>query len=185
MKPKEITKKNIIVTAPPYVESVLKKFKKNANLCSIGEIEQNVYLIASGIIEVGLFADNEDKIIEFVLPNEYTSSLSSLLSQQPSDVYIKCLTDCEVWVISFSKLREASKTSLEASQSYIQAIEKAYIHRVQREKDFLTLNAEERYLKLMETRPEIIKLIPIFRIAKYIGIHPDSLSRIRKTKFGG
>ena len=184
MKPEEVENENKINGGIlPFTESVLKKFKKNSNLLSIGEIEQNVYLIVSGIVEVGLFVDNEDKIIEFVLPNEFTSSLSSILTQQPSDVYLKCLTDCEIRVISFAKLRETAKTSLEASQAYVGAIEKAYVQRVKREKDFLTLTAEERYIKLMETRPEIIKLIPIFRIAKYIGIHPDSLSRIRKTKF--
>lgn len=183
MKLEELAEESRYNGELPFTESVLKKFKKNSNLCSIGEIENHVYYIVSGIVEVGLFADKEDKIIEFVFPGEFTSSLSSLLSQQPSDVYLKCITDCEIQIITFSKLREASKTSLAASQFYIQSIEKAYMQRVKREKDFLTLSAEERYFKLIETRPEIIKQVPVFRIAKYIGIHPDSLSRIRKTKF--
>lgn len=70
--------------------------------------------------------------------------------------------------------------SLPASKLYIQSIENAYLERVKKEKSLFTLTAEERYNKLIETRPDIIKLIPIYRIAKYLGIHPDSLSRIRR-----
>ncbi len=183
MTPEELAKAYTVNGEQPFTDAVQRKYKKNSNLCSIGEVEHNVYFVVSGIVEAGMIANKEDKIIEFVFPNEFTSSFSSLLSQQPSDVYLTCLTDCEIQIITFSKLREDSKTSLAASQFYIQSIEKAYLQRAKREKDFLTLSAEERYLKLVETRPEVIQQIPVFRIAKYLGIHPDSLSRIRKTKF--
>lgn len=185
MAPDELTKANAQSGDQPYSEGTLRNYKKGASLCSIGQIEQNVYFIVSGILEAGMIANKEEKIIEFIFSNDFTSSFTSLLTQKPSDVYITCLTDCAVHVISFAKLREASKTSLAASQSYIQNLENAYLQRVKKEKDLITLSAEERYLKLIETRPEIVQQIPIFRIAKYLGIHPDSLSRIRKTKFPG
>ena len=50
----------------------------------------------------------------------------------------------------------------------------------QRTTDFITLSAEKRYLKLMKEQPEIIQNVPIQYIASYIGIKPESLSRIRK-----
>lgn len=179
---KELMQKHAKDGKLPFAKSVIRKFKKGEEISSIGEIEKNIYFIKSGIIEAGMVFNNEEKIIEFNFPNIFTASFSSLIKQKPSDVYLRCLTDCEIQVISFSEIREASKTSLIASEFYVKAIENAYLQRAKREKEFLTLSAEERYIKLIETRPEIIQQIPVFRIAKYLGIHPDSLSRIRKSK---
>jgi len=61
--------------------------------------------------------------------------------------------------------------------------EKLYLKKVQREKALLTKTAEERYLSLLNTHPEIIQQISIRDISKYLGIQPESLSRIRKKIF--
>ena len=167
-----------------FSSSVTRKFEKNSPLCSIGEIEKNFYFINSGIVEATMFNNKEEeRIIEFFFPGQFVASFTSLLSQQPSDVFQSCLTECVLEVIDFSKFKEACKTSQVSSSYYIKLLEDAYIQRSNREKDFLTLSAEERYSKLIESRPEVIQQIPVFRIAKYLGIHPESLSRIRKTKF--
>lgn len=166
----------------PFLDVKLRKLKKGENLCNTGDIDQNIYFVMSGIIEAGMFAkNNEEKIIEFVFPQQFSASFTSMLTQKPSDVYLTCLTDCTVQVINFQKIKEAAKTSLIASQFYTMCLENAYLQRVKKEKDFLILSAEERYFKLIKTRPEIVKQIPVFRVAKYLGIHPDSLSRIRKN----
>lgn len=56
-----------------------------------------------------------------------------------------------------------------------------YILKTNREKDFLTKSATERYNELVNIRPELIQYIPVHQIAKYLGIEPESLSRIRKA----
>jgi hypothetical protein len=58
--------------------------------------------------------------------------------------------------------------------------EDLFIKKSNREKDFLTKSAEERYIELLSKRVDIIKMVSVNKIAKYLGIHPDSLSRIRK-----
>lgn len=166
-----------------FSSAVSYNYEKNSPLCSIGEIEKKLYFINSGIIETSVFNNKEEeRIVEFLFPGQFVSSFTSLLSQQPSNVIQTCITDCVLEVINFSKFKEACKTSPLSGQYYIKMLEYAYIERSNREKDFLTLNAEERYNKLLESRPEVIQQIPIFKIAKYLGIHPESLSRIRKTK---
>jgi hypothetical protein len=86
-----------------------------------------------------------------------------------------------VEAIPYEILQEAYKVSLLANQFGRIITETAFMERVKREKDFLSKSAEERYLELIERRPEVIQLIPGGRIAKYLGIHPESLSRIRKA----
>jgi hypothetical protein len=56
-----------------------------------------------------------------------------------------------------------------------------YIIKTRLEKDFLNKSAQERFADLIASRPNILKLIPVHKIAKYLGLHPGSLSRIRKS----
>jgi CRP-like cAMP-binding protein len=167
-----------------FSSAISHKYEKDSPLCSIGEIEKNFYFINSGIVEATMFNNKEEeRIIEFFFPGQFVTSFTSLLSQQPSNVFQTCITECVLEVIDFSNLKEVCKSSPLSNSYYIKFLEDAYIQRSNREKDFLTLSAEERYLKLIENRPEVIQQIPVFKIAKYLGIHPESLSRIRKTKF--
>jgi hypothetical protein len=55
------------------------------------------------------------------------------------------------------------------------------LSRARREKDFLTLSAEERYRLLLEKDPNVVLQIPGNKIASYLGIKPESLSRIRRS----
>lgn len=166
-----------------FSSAVSRKYEKDSPLCSIGEIEKNLYFINSGIVEAAMFNNKEEeKIIEFFFPGQFVASFTSLLSQQPSDVFQTCITECVLEVIDFSKFKEACRSSPLSSSYYIKLLEEAYIQRSRREKDFLTLSAEERYKRLFDTRPEIVQQIPVYRIAKYLGIHPESLSRIRKAR---
>jgi CRP/FNR family transcriptional regulator, anaerobic regulatory protein len=103
------------------------------------------------------------------------------LLQEPSDVAVSAITACEVSRIKKKDLLEAAHESLVASHVCLYIAEQLFLSRARREKDLLTLSAEERYHALFEKSPEIIKFIPGNKIAKYLGIHPESLSRIKKN----
>lgn len=179
----EYKKANNLEGEPLFSSAISRKYDKNSGLCSIGEVEKNFYFINSGIVEATIFNNKEEeRIIEFFFPGQFVASFTSLLSQQPSNVFQSCITECVLEVIDFSKFKEACNSSQVSGSYYIKLLENAYIQRSNREKDFLTLSAEERYSKLIESRTEVIQQIPVNKIAKYLGIHPESLSRIRKIK---
>jgi hypothetical protein len=77
-------------------------------------------------------------------------------------------------------MTKAYEHSLLANQLGRIVTEQYYIRKTNREKDFLTKTATERYEELITNRPELIHDIPVNMIAKYLGIKPESLSRIRK-----
>jgi hypothetical protein len=77
-------------------------------------------------------------------------------------------------------LRE-NQASLISNQLSLHVAQQLFLSRARREKDFLTLSAEERYRTLFEKDPDVLKHIPVNKIAKYLGIQPESLSRIRKA----
>jgi len=158
-----------------------KNFKKGDVITAYGQIERSGYFLLSGLIEIAMLKDIDEKIIDFFLPPCFFCSYTSFLSQQPSDVQVSALSDAEVEVLDYLELQKAYKTSLIANQIGRMATESIFMISTQREKDFLTKSAQERYDELLSRRPDIIKLVPVNKIAKYLGIHPESLSRLREN----
>jgi CRP-like cAMP-binding protein len=163
----------------PFKTSI-KNFEKHAVITNYHQVEKYGYLLTKGLVKISMIKEGEERILDFFFPGDFFSSYTSFLSQTPSDVEIVCLTDVEVECIYYQDLQDAYKTSLLANQFGRMVTEASYIRKTNREKDFLTRSATERYLDLVEKRPELIHDIPVHMLAKYLGIQPESLSRIRK-----
>lgn len=157
-----------------------KKITKDSIITDYGRIEQKVYFLKDGIVRVSIMEREEEKILDFFFEHSFFASYSSLLSGLPSDVSIIAFTDCTVDVIDYSELKKAYEYSLMANKLGRIETERLYARKVRREKELLTKTAEQRYLSLISMNPEIIEKIPIKDISKYLGIQPESLSRIRK-----
>ena len=155
-------------------------FEKGAVITDYSQIERRLYFINKGFVELTMLHEGEERIIEFFFENSFVCAFTSFLKQEPTDVRVRALTHCDMEVILYSDLQEAYKTSLEANKLGRILTEQIYMIKAKREKDFLTKSAQERYAELVALRPDILKLIPVNKIAKYLGLHPESLSRIRK-----
>lgn len=155
-------------------------FTKGTIITKYNDVEKAVYFLNNGILEMTIKSYMTEKVIDFFFSNEMFTSLTSFLTQRPSDVQIKALTDCEAEMITRQDLDKAYTSSLEANQLGRMLTEQAYIKKAQREKDFLSKTAEERYMEMFTTHSQYLSQVPVNKIAKYLGIHPESLSRIRK-----
>lgn len=160
--------------------SVPKTFAKGTIITDYGKTEKHIYFINSGIIQMTVQRDIEEKIIDFYFPDSFVCAYTSFIRQAPSDVRITALTDCEMESVSHEEVQTAYKESLLANKLGRVLTEQIYMIKSMREKDFLIKSAEQRYAELIAKRPDIIKLIPGYKIAQYLGIQPESLSRIRK-----
>lgn len=158
-----------------------KKFKKGAVLTDYGQIERKLYFINEGFAQVTMLHEGDERIVDFFFPDSFVCAYTSLLKQEPSDVRVTVLSECQTEMIHYSNLQEAYKTSLLANQLGRLLTEQIYIIKTKREKDFLTKSAQERYKELLDKREDILQYIPVNKIAKYLGILPESLSRIRKS----
>ncbi|MEO9510964.1 MAG: Crp/Fnr family transcriptional regulator [Flavobacteriaceae bacterium] len=154
-------------------------FKKGDIVTSYGQIEDSVYFMNSGIVEMTIKSYLMEKVIDFFFEREMVCAFTSFLTELPTDVQITALVDCEMEVIKHKDLSIAYETSLETNRFGRVLTEQAYIGRSHREKDLLTKTAEERYAEMFQTHSQHISYIPVNKIAKYLGIHPESLSRIR------
>lgn len=156
------------------------RFRKGAILTDYGQIERKLYFINSGFVQLTMLHDGEERIIEFFFADSFVCAYTSFLKQEPSDVRITALTECKTEMIQYGDLQNAYQTSLLVNKLGRVLTEQIYLIKTKREKDFLTKSAAERYAELLSLRPDVLKLIPVNKIAKYLGIHPESLSRIRK-----
>jgi CRP-like cAMP-binding protein len=156
-------------------------FRKGDIITRYGQTERSAYFLVSGLVEITVRKDIEEKIVEFFLPGNFFGAYTSFLSQEPSDAQVCALNDSEVEVINYDELQRAYQTSLLANQLGRIVTESIFMISTKREKDFLTKSAQQRYDELLATRPDLIKLVPVNKIARYLGIHPESLSRLRKS----
>lgn len=158
-----------------------KRFAKNSILTDYEVIEENIFFLKSGIVQVEINYNDVERILDFFFPYTFFCSYTSLLKSVPSDVKIVALNNCVVDVIKHTDLLAAYEHSLMANKLGRIESEKLYLRKVKHEKDLMTKSAEVRYGELLTEQPEIIKQIPINRISQYLGVRPESLSRIRKS----
>lgn len=154
-------------------------YKKGEVITEYGQIENQIYFINKGIVEIKIKSYATEKIIDFFFENEMTCAATSFLIQIPSDVQVVAVIDCEMEMIKRAELMQAYEHSLDANKFGRIVTEGGYIRKSNREKDFLSKTAEERYGEIFSSHAQYLSQIPVNKIAKYLGIHPESLSRIR------
>ncbi|MCG1035569.1 Crp/Fnr family transcriptional regulator [Polaribacter sargassicola] len=162
----------------------LKKFPNKTILSKFNEVPSEFYIIKSGIIR-SYYQDNNGKEYIRSLFTTYTAigAIGSLITNEPSKLAYQCLTDCEVYIINFKKLKQLVLVDNNISIMYSNALENTLL--IFEKKIYnLTLNdATERYLALKKEIPDIENLIPQYHIAAYLNISAVQLSRIRKKLY--
>lgn len=160
-----------------------KTFDKNQIITQFDEKEIAFYLLKEGVIEKSIIENKELKITGFVFPEKIFCAYDSFISGLPSNEQIISLSKVTVEYIYRSALVDNYDNSIIANRIGLHLAEEAYIEKLQREYGFLTKTAKEVYIEMLTKQPEIVEKIPINKIAKYLGIHPESLSRIRMEIF--
>lgn len=160
------------------------KLKKNEFLVSEGEICRYICLIKSGILQHSIDVFGEEKTTYIGLANSITSSLGSFLFQIPSRKSVKALADTHLLVTDRENFGRLLSENAEFHKCYYELLERQLCLIDDYRIDLLTLSPEERYSKLLETEPELIKEVPLHYLASFLGISTRHMSRIRKSVFG-
>ena len=156
------------------------EFPAQFNLLNIGKTERFIYFLSSGIVKGYQYAKGK-KIVEHLVDEQnFFNSIDSFIHQKPSKYTFETVTD--------GKLLKISKANLGLLRSHsnkwnivVEAITNEHLNcKIQRSRDFQILSAKERYLKFMEETPNLALNVSIETIASYLGMEPQSLSRIRK-----
>ncbi len=154
---------------------------RNTILEEQDKIPNYLYFVVSGFMRLFYYDDNGEEQTTFLCAeNGFIASFSSLINQTKATENVECVTDCTILKISYAD----TKTLLEKSERFktfsLTMFEQAMHSNLLRANDLANLNAEQRYQKMIEQQPHFIQNIPLQYIASYLGIKPQSLSRIRK-----
>jgi CRP/FNR family transcriptional regulator, anaerobic regulatory protein len=158
----------------------LVELSKKAFLLKEGETENYVYFVVEGVFRLYLIKNNKEICVEFAFSNQLMSSYLSLKFNKPSILNIQALADSKVLRLHRDQMNQFNDLSKNSERFTRQTLELLYCQKLHREMTFLTTSAEERYRKLLQKQPEMEKVIAVKDLATYLGIHPESLSRIRK-----
>ena len=152
---------------------------KKKELTNIGEMEKNIYYIIEGAVHVFVKYKGKEVSTNFRFANQFTSSVTSYILGAPSEYCISTLTDCKLIVIPKEHLDNIYRIFPEFNKLGRTVMEYLLIEKRKRELELLTLSAEEMYRELMKKDPKVVLEIPLKYIASFIGITPESLSRVR------
>jgi CRP-like cAMP-binding protein len=158
-----------------------KKLRKKQFLLNEGEVCRNIGFVNSGCLrQYRIDSKGSEHIIQFAIKDWWVSDLHSFLSGNPATDNIDALKDTEVLLLERSAREELLNACPKMEKFFRILIEANHVATNQRIVDSLSTTAEERYQKFIKTYPELFEQIPQNQIASYLGITPQSLSRIRK-----
>ena len=154
---------------------------KGELLIKEGEIESNLYYVSSGALRVFLLTEYEEMTIRFGYEGSFINSLSSFISQKPSEFYIEAIRKTTIQIISKDKLQEIIHQDAESMEEYIALIETLVTQQIEREIDLLTVSPSERLKRVLARSPNLFQQIPLKYIASYLRMTPETLSRVRNS----
>ena len=177
------TKANI---AEPDFQLLIKKvefrnIEKGEILLRPGEVCRHSFFVENGLLRSYTVDDaGKEHIIQFGSENWIVSDRSSAFFNEPSDLFIDAIEDTKVVLISSDFLNEASEISA-SFRNYNQiALQNHIRHQQKRINLLLSASAERRYMNFIKLYPDLTLRVPQWMIASYLGITPESLSRVRK-----
>lgn len=152
--------------------------KKGTILLSEGQNTQNNFFVLKGCIRVYYMIDGEEKTTAFYTEMEGLTP-PCVISKTPSDYFINCVEDC-ILLISNADMSAEVNSKFPKFDTMCRMLSEELLAKKQIDFDeFKTSSPEQRYLNLLQKRPDLIQRVPQHQLASYLGIKPQSLSRLR------
>jgi CRP-like cAMP-binding protein len=158
----------------------IKTFKKGDFLLKEGRLSVDTYFIMEGCVREYILLEGEEKTTNFYTEEQWIISLNNFNSQLPSETNLICVEDTTVSVGNEEQAQKMFKTFPRFETIARAIMETDFTEQKKQLTSYLTDSPEQRYLKLLKSRPDIFQRVPQYHIASYIGVKPESLSRIRK-----
>ncbi|HXS38449.1 MAG TPA: Crp/Fnr family transcriptional regulator [Flavipsychrobacter sp.] len=160
---------------------VQKSIPKNDFILTEGHICSASHVIESGFLRGFIYdVDGNDVTISFYSKDTSAYDIFSFFKQVRSTENIQALTDCETWYMSYETMQESFHAIPEFREFGRLNLINNYGALKERMLSMIQETAEQRYVNLINSNPEILQIAPLKNIASYLGITDSSLSRIRK-----
>lgn len=160
--------------------SEFKEYSANEILIDRGDITQKNYFIVKGIIRTFTSDKNGDEKTVFLASEGLNiGSENNFLFKKPASKIVMTVEDCIVIELDLNKLDELCLDHIGLMRFYRDCLKNNLKEAVQRIEFYTLIKPKDRYFKLLETNPELIQRVPQKHLASYLGMKPESLSRIK------
>lgn len=165
--------KNAIVSL-----DIFRSVKKGTILLKEGQKSKDSYFVLKGCIRAYYVLDGEEKTTAFYTEMEAFTP-PCVISKNPSEYYISCVED-SILTVSNSDMEVEVNRKFPKFDTMCRMLSEELLAKQRMDFDeFKTSSPEQRYLNLLQNRPDLIQRVPQHQLASYLGIKPQSLSRLR------
>ncbi|MCA0446129.1 MAG: cyclic nucleotide-binding domain-containing protein [Bacteroidetes bacterium] len=165
--------KNAIVSL-----DIFRSFKKGTTLLGEGQKSKDSYFVLKGCIRVYYIIDGEEKTTAFYTEMDALTP-HCVINNTPSGYFISCVEN-SLLLISNADMETEVNNKFPKFDTMCKLFSAELLVKQQMDFDeFKTSSPEQRYLNLLQKRPDLIQRVPQHQLASYLGIKPQSLSRLR------
>lgn len=159
---------------------VIKSLKKNDYLVKERQFNNDTYFLLRGCVRQFKIVDGNDITTNFYTEDQWIVSLGNFSQKTASNYNLVCMENTTVVIGNDQQANELVKQFPGIESISRQIMETVFMAQQNLMISYITDKPEQRYLKLLKARPDIFQRVPQYDIATYLGIKPESLSRIRK-----
>ena len=157
---------------------IFRTIKKGTTLLKEGQKSNEGYFVLKGCIRTYYIIDGEEKTTAFYTEMEGLTP-HCVINKAPSEYYISCVEDT-ILIVTNPDMEADSFNKFPKFESLCRVRSEELLAKEQINFDaFKTSSPEQRYLNLLQKRPDLIQRVPQHQLASYLGIKPQSLSRLR------
>lgn len=157
-----------------------RNYEKGDFLLKEGAIPFQSFFIIKGCVRKYYLKDGIEKTTAFFTENESIFSTINTSAPSPSKYYLECLEDTVLTATTFEQEKEMYAKFPRFQELCRINTELQFQEYQEKFAAYISSSAEERYLNLLDTRPDLLNRVPQYQLASYLGVKPESLSRIRK-----
>jgi CRP-like cAMP-binding protein len=181
--------KNFLQRMSPLLDREIEMFLEKRQMLRIskgdylireGQVCKSLYFVHTGVLSLLLLKDGEEHVKDFSLSGKFITAYSSFVKKIPSQIVIRAEQDCEISLWEGDHVLNLIQENHHWTMFAKTMVDYLFQRKEQKEITMILNSAEERYLRLIQEFPDVFQQVPQYLIASYLGIKPQSLSRIRK-----
>ncbi|SEO88386.1 cAMP-binding domain of CRP or a regulatory subunit of cAMP-dependent protein kinases [Mucilaginibacter gossypiicola] len=177
LKPIPVNDQELIASA-----FVPMKFKEGDVLLPLGQVARQLFFITNGVLRIMAQSDKGNEVTYFFLKeNQFCTILYSFNNNLIADESVQAACDTELLAISKNNLLALYDKLPYLKEIIDQISQNTLLEKIKTRNTYLGYNSSERYRLFLERQPEVAGRVPLADIASYLGVTPQSLSRIRKN----
>ena len=158
----------------------VKEYTKGTILLREGQVSSECYFTITGCVRHYYLIDGLEKTTCFYTEEESIASMNSYINRVPANHFLSCVEDCKLAVLGYEKEKELYKKLPHFESLCRVSMESEFGKQQEMLATHIISSPEERFTHLLDTKPELIQRVPQYHLASYLGVKPESLSRIKK-----